>query len=123
MEWYPKKEEADKKQYRFAVATKSGMIVDEHFGHVEEFYIYEYQGEEATYIEKRKINKYCLGKDVCDEKEDKITRIIDSIEDCQGVITLRIGESPKSKLKAKGIKVFSTYDRIPDAIKKAVEAM
>ena len=64
-----------------------------------------------------------MGKDACDEKEDKITRIIDSIEDCQGVITLRIGESPKSKLKEKGIQVFSTYDRISDAIKKAVEAM
>lgn len=111
------------KPYRFAVASKSGMIVDQHFGNVEEFYIYDYQGEEATYIEKRKINKYCMGKDACDEKEDKITRIIDSIEDCQGVITLRIGESPKSKLKEKGIQVFSTYDRISDAIKKAVEAM
>lgn len=118
----PKKEIAEK-LYRFAVASKSGMIVDEHFGHVEEFYIYDYQGEEARYIEKRKVNKYCKGKNACDEKEDKITRIIESIQDCQGVITLRIGESPKNKLKEKGIQVFSTYDRIPDAIKKAVQAM
>lgn len=119
----PKKEEMNDKQYRFAIASKSGMIVDEHFGHVEEFHIYEYQGEEVKYIEKRKINKYCMGKEACDEKEDKITRIIRSVEDCQGVITLRIGEAPKSKLKEKGIKVFSTYDRISDAIKKAVEEM
>ena len=69
------------------------------------------------------MNKYCQGKDVCDEKEDKITRIIDSIGDCQGVIVLRIGESPKGKLKEKGIEVFSTYDHIPEAIKKAVQAM
>lgn len=117
------KKEINQKNYRFAVASKSGMIVDEHFGHVEAFYIYDYQGEEAKYIEKRKVNKYCQGKDVCDEKEDKITRIIDSIGDCQGVIALRIGESPKGKLKERGIEVFSTYDHISEAIKKAVQAM
>ncbi len=111
--------EEDQRLYRFAVASKNGMIVDQHFGYVEEFYIYDYQGEEAKYIEKRKVNKYCRGKEACDDQADKITRIIDSIEDCQGVITLRIGESPKRRLKEKGIKVFSTYDRIPDAIKKA----
>ena len=85
--------------------------------------IYEYQNNEAKYIEKRDIEKYCEGKEVCEEKEDKITRIIRSIEDCQGVIVLRMGESPKKKLKEKGIQVFSTYDYITTAVKKAAQSL
>jgi len=109
--------------YRFAVASKSGMLVDSHFGQVSELYIYEYKDGEAKYIEKRQINKYCNGSDECDEVEDKISLIISSISDCDGVIVMRIGEAPKKKLKDKNIRVFATYDRIETAVKVAAESM
>jgi len=109
--------------YRFAVASKSGMLVDSHFGQVTELYIYEYKNGESKYIEKRQINKYCNGSEECDEVEDKISLIIDSISDCDGVIVMRIGEAPKKKLKDKNIRVFSTYDRIETAVKVAAESM
>ena len=31
------------KSYTFAIASKSGILIDEHFGHVEEFYIYQWK--------------------------------------------------------------------------------
>jgi len=109
----------DNISYRFAISSKNGMLVDQHFGHASEFYIYRYQGGRATYQEKRVISKYCTGMEECGEKEDKMERILSTIDDCNGVIALRIGNSPKQKLIKKGIKVFATYDRIEDAVEKA----
>ncbi len=107
--------------YRFAVASKNGSLVDLHFGHAKEFYIYEYKKGEAAYLETRVVVKYCSGNDECDEETDKIKRIIDTIYDCQGVLSMRIGEVPKIKLREKGIKAITTYDRVEDAVIKAGE--
>lgn len=109
----------DHLSYRFAISSKSGMLVDQHFGHASEFYIYEYKEGRATYQEKRTINKYCTGMTQCGEKDDKMERILSTIHDCNGVIALRIGDSPKKKLLKQGIKVFATYDRIEDAVESA----
>lgn len=100
-----------------AVASKSGMIVDQHFGHVSELYIYEYFNGNAVFKEKRTINKYCNGAEECGDNEDKISMIIDSIADCDAIIAMRIGDAPKIKLSQKGIRVFTTYDKIEDSVK------
>jgi hypothetical protein len=33
---------------------------------------------------------------------------------------MRIGEAPRQKLVSKGIRVFTTYDRIEDSVKIAI---
>jgi len=109
----------EEKEYVFAVASKSGMLVDTHFGQVSEFYIYKYSGGKAVYQEKRDIEKYCTGALECDEEKDKIGKILVALEGCDGIIATRIGEAPKEKLKEKNISVFITYDRIEDAVKTA----
>ncbi len=108
-------------EYTFAVASKSGINVDSHFGQVNEFYIYNYKKGEAVYKTKRKIKQYCQGSEECDGKKDKITTILDEIDDCNGVIVMRIGEEPKRKLKESGKKVFVTYNKIEDAVKEFAE--
>lgn len=105
------------KKIKVAVATKSGMLVDQHFGQVSEFYVYEYYNGNVVFKEKRKIDKYCNGVEECGEKESKMDTILKTIADCDAVIAMRIGESPKQKLKTKGIRVFTTYDRIEDSVK------
>jgi nitrogenase molybdenum-iron protein alpha/beta subunit/MoaA/NifB/PqqE/SkfB family radical SAM enzyme len=111
-----------KKVLKFAVASKSGMIIDQHFGQVSELYIYEYSDKSVVFKEKRAITKYCSGKEECEE-QDKIASIINTIEDCDGIIAMRIGDAPKQKLATKGIKVYTTYDRIEQAIEKAALEM
>ena len=109
--------------YRFAVASKNGMHIDQHFGHVKEWYIYDYKNDSVSYIEKRKIGQYCEGSDACDDKENKINAIIETIADCNGVVAMRIGESPRKQLDKKNIAVVVTYDRIEDAVLKAAHSL
>lgn len=106
---------------KFAVASKSGMLVDEHFGHATEFYIYESDGTTTNFIEKRNVDKYCSGTEDCTDHDSKMDTILKAVGDCNGVLALRIGDSPTQKLKEKGIGIFITYDRIEDAVKVAAK--
>lgn len=104
---------------RIAVASRSGELIDIHFGHAEEFYIYDYIGEEVKFIEKRDVTKYCTGKE-CDDT-NKIDKIIKSIGDCKIVLSTRIGYEPKKKLEKHNIKPVEMYDAISAGIENAVK--
>lgn len=113
----------EKKGIRFAVASKSGILIDEHFGHVSEFYIYEYRKNRPVFIEKRSVEKYCSGSEYCGEADDRMAKIMATMGDCQGVIAMRMGEAPKKALCEQGVYVVTTYDRIEVAVTKAALAM
>jgi len=118
-----KSTETEEKSLKFAVASKSGIGVDMHFGHASEFYIYEYKNGDVRYLEKRDVDKYCNGKDVCEEEEDKFAKLSKVVSDCNGVLCLRIGDEPKKKFKNMGVDVFMTCETIETAVEKAAEAI
>jgi MoaA/NifB/PqqE/SkfB family radical SAM enzyme len=107
---------------RFAVATRSGAVVDLHFGHAEEFYIYESDGCESRFIETRKVAKYCNGPE-CDDKEDRWETVLRAVSDCAGVLALRIGLVPEKRLQESGISAITTYERVETAVKQAAESI
>ncbi len=106
---------------KFAVASKSGMLVDQHFGHADEFYIYESDGENARFVERRPVSKYCSGNEDCGDSGERMDMILKAVGDCDAVIALRMGDSPMRKLKEKGIEIYITYDSIEHAVKNAAE--
>ncbi|PWJ47537.1 nitrogenase component 1 [Faecalicatena contorta] len=116
------KKEQDK-TLKFAIASKSGVYVDMHFGHVEKFYIYQYENGDLRFIENRNVEKYCTGVEECGDTENKITQIISVLHDCDGVIAMRIGEAPKTRLKEKGIQAITAFDKIESAICNAAGEM
>jgi len=101
---------------RFAVATKIGAIVDLHFGHAQEFYIYESDGERVNFIEKRGVLKYCNGPGREDDKDDRWESVINALRDCAAVLALRTGYAPEQRLKENGIDVITTYERVETAV-------
>ncbi len=106
----------------FAVATKSNMYIDMHFGHADEFHIYSYGKSGIKFVEKRSITKYCSGAEDC-EQEDKIEMIKKTIKDCDAVLALRIGHNPRMELEKIGMRVIQTCERIEDGIKNAANEM
>jgi predicted Fe-Mo cluster-binding NifX family protein len=114
--------ESGKPAKRFAVASKNGVLVDEHFGHAQSFYIYERSGEKTSLIEKREIaQQYCGSDDHgCGSSgHGKFDAVLGALSDCAGVLVMRIGEAPRCLLGEHGIRVFMTYDYIEEAIKNA----
>lgn len=105
----------------FAVASKDGRLVDQHFGHVEEFYIYSWDKGQVSLKERRPVLRYCRGKGSCFDHDDKISMFAETLEDCTGVISLRIGDAPRSLLESRGIRVYMTYNRVEEAVSAAAE--
>ncbi|MDR3324525.1 MAG: nitrogenase cofactor biosynthesis protein NifB [Spirochaetaceae bacterium] len=104
---------------RFAVATSNGTLVDEHFGHARAFSIYEYAEGVARLVERRDVAAFCGGAEDCGGRHDRIAGVVKTIEDCEAVIVLRIGEAPRYELSRRGIKVFVTYDYVENAVREA----
>lgn len=108
--------EAASRPYTIAVATKSGTLVDTHFGHAEQFVIYSVGPEGISQLEKRDVEKYCLGVEECDEEETRRQPILASLADCDAVVSLRIGHSAKKRLQAIGILPLEHCDTIENAL-------
>lgn len=119
--------EKEKASIRVAVASKEGKLIDQHFGHVENFYIYEYErtgdSESVNFIEKREIAKYCSGVEECEDKEDVIKNVKETVKDCKAILCVRIGYTPKNSLKKYGISSIEMYDHVEDGVKKAVRGL
>ncbi len=107
----------------FAVSSHGGVLVDQHFGHATDFYIYEANGSEVRFVERRGVGKYCDNTPGCDGKgggkQMKFEEIHRAIEDCAAVITMRIGEAPRQKLAEKGMMAFTGFGRIEEAVQDA----
>lgn len=112
----PQKVEINNKKYKIAVASKHGKLIDQHFGYATEFAIYEGDGEKFDLVETRKVNKYCSGMEECDSVEARRNGIIKVLEDCDAVLTMRIGYNAKEKLKKNGIESIETCDTLKNGL-------
>jgi nitrogen fixation protein NifB len=109
----------DQEQYRIAVATGDGRLVDRHFGHTPEFAIYRGDGDVFQLVEKRQVARYCSGKEDCGEEERHNT--VNALQDCDVVLSLRIGYQAREKLLKNGVLSFEMYDTVENGLKHAVE--
>ncbi|MBI4828256.1 MAG: nitrogenase cofactor biosynthesis protein NifB [Nitrospinae bacterium] len=89
---------------RIAVASKGMGVVNQHFGHAREFYIYLVDSGGARLVGARKVEaNYCAGPEECGDEEALLERIIETIADCQAVACLRVGYGPHKALTSRGI--------------------
>ncbi len=109
-----------KRQYRIAVTSKYGKLVDQHFGHAEKFIIYQGDGQNFRVLENRSASKYCAGMAECDEEEARRDSILDALRDCDAVLTMRIGYHVKEKLDRRGICSVEFCDSIENGLRHAV---
>ncbi|HSD36051.1 MAG TPA: nitrogenase cofactor biosynthesis protein NifB [Rhodocyclaceae bacterium] len=97
-----------------AVATKGGGRVNEHFGHVTEFQIFEVSASEALFVGHRRVDLYCQGGFGDDEQLPSVVR---AINDCHAVLVAKIGACPRDELKEAGIEPVDGY--VDEFIEKA----
>lgn len=107
--------------YRVAVTTRSGVLVDQHFGHAQVFQIYETDGVNQRLVEQRSVEQYCTGSEACFDLEDRKNAIVAQLQDCAAVVSLRTGHHAKERLKARGILAVESCASIKDGLALAVE--
>ncbi len=94
------------KSLLFAVATKGGGRVNEHFGHAREFQVYEVGAKGIAFVGHRKVEQYCLGGFGEDATLDGV---IAALEGVSFVLCAKIGDCPKDMLKAAGVEASDKW--------------
>jgi nitrogen fixation protein NifB len=97
-----------------AVATKGGGRVNEHFGHVTEFQVFEVSAAKALFVGHRRVDQYCQGGEGDDAQLPSVVR---AINDCHAVLVARIGACPRDELSAAGVEPVDAY--VGEFIEKA----
>ncbi|APW45445.1 nitrogen fixation protein NifB [Rhodoferax antarcticus] len=97
-----------------AVATKGGGRVNEHFGHVTEFQVFEVSATQAKFVGHRRVDQYCQGGAGDDEPLPSVVR---AINDCHAVLVAKIGACPRDELMQAGVEPVDAY--VGEFIEKA----
>ncbi|WP_286164424.1 nitrogenase cofactor biosynthesis protein NifB [Azoarcus sp. DN11] len=89
-----------------AVATKGSGRINQHFGHAEEFQIYEVSAAGARFVGHRKVELYCQGGY---EDDEAMPGIVQALAGCSAVLVAKIGHCPRKDLAAAGIAAVEDY--------------
>lgn len=111
------------REYKIAVASTDGLLVDQHFGHTTCFAIYQTDEKGLGLKEHRQIEKYCGGEEYCLDEESRKERILDIFSDCDGILVLRIGYQPRKKLEQKGVLVVEWPDTVREGLIYLIEKL
>lgn len=90
----------------YAVASKEGLAISEHFGHAKQFFVYEVGIDDCRLLEKREVSHYCLGGS---SDKSALAGILETIKDCSAVFVAKVGDGPTDKLAARGITAVAEY--------------
>ncbi len=103
-----------------AICTKSGICVDEHFGHADSFYVFEIDEYEMMLKEVRFAERYCDCSHTApaSHREDRLDKIWELLHDCNMLFTAKIGEPPRKYLEDKGLMIVEMDCPISDLREK-----
>jgi nitrogen fixation protein NifB len=93
-----------------AVATRGDGRINEHFGHADEFQIYEVSVAGTKFVGHRRVDHYCQGGYGDDETLPSVVR---AINDCHAVFVAKIGACPRDELRTSGIDPVDRYAHEP----------
>lgn len=100
---------------KIAFTSKTGEMIDLHFGQADSFHIWEVGPDEAHYLETVGVGAH--GSD----EEDRIAARANLLSDCAVVYTMQIGGPAAAKLVAKRIHPMKTNVEV--SLKESVERL
>lgn len=106
----------DKKQEKIAIASSDGIVVNSHFGHANQFYIYEIADDDIKLLEIRKVEPVCQGGN---HDDGKLNENMDRLSDCKYLLVSRIGNGAAMIAEQKGIIPYE----IPGLIRESIEQL
>ena len=91
---------------KVAFTSKTGDMIDQHFGMADSFRIWEVGTEEASFLETVRV------KDTGDDEEDKISSRVALLTDCAIVYTMQIGGPAAAKVISHKIHPMKTGSEV-----------
>ena len=91
---------------RIAVASSDGKEINQHFGHVERFLIYEVEDDSVELIEERQVERFCRHDPENPMRSHTLKGTGEALAGCRAVVCSMIGEAPKVELERIGVEPF-----------------
>lgn len=98
---------------RVAFASSDGLVINQHFGHADRFYVAEIGDGAWRFVETRSVERVCRDFEHSEGRLDAVLRVL---SDCRAVFVNRIGYGASAYLIGKGIRVFETADVVEDVL-------
>jgi len=98
---------------KIAIASSDGKNVDLHFGKAKSLCIFDFDGENEKFLEKRNVD---LGMD----QKHQWMKILKAIEDCGVVICVQAGFKSKFGIEESGIKLVEDEGSIDEVLKRYI---
>ena len=89
-----------------AVATKGDNQINLHFGHADDFAVYEVSGAAVRFVDTRKVEHYCQGGYGDEDKREVILR---ALADCKALFVAKVGDGPAQRLRDADIAPIGDY--------------
>jgi predicted Fe-Mo cluster-binding NifX family protein len=99
-----------------AVASKNGKDIDQHFGHAERFLIFEVEGNSASLVDEKKVERYCSMDPDHPLRGDILRAIAAALDGCRALACAQIGQAPLMEMERLGIDVFTVEGPIKPAL-------
>ena len=104
--------------YKIAVASSDGIVVNQHFGHADKFLIYEVSNDGSfRFIEIRTVKPVC---DYGNHDNEKLAENLQKIRDCKYLLVSKIGMGASLRAEQSGIKPIELPDMIEDSVRKVI---
>ncbi|MBQ1463582.1 MAG: dinitrogenase iron-molybdenum cofactor biosynthesis protein [Ruminococcus sp.] len=105
--------------YRLAVASTDGIVVNQHFGHAQQFHIIEIDPENLaySYAGTRETERVCQGHF---HNESSFDKVIDVLSDVHAVIVAKIGQGASQQLESRGLTVYEAPFPIEPLMEKVI---
>ena len=105
-------------EYLVAIASSDGKVVNQHFGHAEQFVIVKVKDYDYHYFDKRSTEAACQ---MGEHNDRSMEQVIEALSDCKYVLCARIGLGAEKKLWDHGIIPLEVTDLIDEAMKKLIK--
>lgn len=107
--------------FRVAAASSDGKVVNQHFGHTEQFIILDVRGEKNySLVEVRKVNPPCSSGE---HDPYGLEKAVNMISDCNYVLCCQIGRGAENVLEEKGLSAFIISNYIDTGIQRLWNAV
>jgi len=106
-----------------AVASKDGKEINQHFGHVERFLIFQVEGDTVEFFDERPVERYCRFDPDHPMRSHTLKDTADALKGCRAVVCSMIGEAPKIELERLGVEPFVIEGEITSVLKDLAKVL
>jgi len=102
--------------FKVAVASESGLFIDEHFGRSPKFLIFEV--EKNGKYKLIELRKNVPPEDYLENHDQALNKLINKVSDCRFVLAEKVGPDAKYKLNSNNIRAYEIDNSIENALER-----